>query len=122
MKLWDKGFSTEKKIEWFTVGNDRELDLVLARYDVMGSEAHVKMLADMGVFSPDECKAILGELSHIATQIDNGAFTIEPSFEDVHSKIEYLLTEKLGDTGKKNSYCPFPKRSDFGGYAPVFQK
>lgn len=101
MKLWDKGFSTEKKIEWFTVGNDRELDLVLARYDVMGSEAHVKMLADMGVFSPDECKAILGELSHIATQIDNGAFTIEPSFEDVHSKIEYLLTEKLGDTGKK---------------------
>lgn len=101
MKLWDKGFSTEKKIDRFTVGNDRELDLVLAKYDVQGSEAHARMLAEIGVLSPDELTLVVEALQEIAHHIAEGHFTIEADFEDVHSKIEFLLTEKLGDTGKK---------------------
>ena len=101
MKLWDKGFSTDKKIDLFTVGNDRELDLVLAKYDVIGSLAHAKMLHKIGLLSKEEIDAVENELSLIAEHIEKGDFTIEDSFEDVHSKIEFLLTEKLGDTGKK---------------------
>ncbi len=101
MKLWDKGFSTDKKIDHFTVGNDRELDLVLAKYDVIASKAHAKMLAKVGLISEEEGKALTKELDAIAKSIEKGAFTIEDDFEDMHSKIEFLLTEKLGDTGKK---------------------
>ncbi len=101
MKLWDKGFSTDKKIDIFTVGNDRELDLLLAKYDVIGSLAHAKMLHKIGLLSKDEIGAVEKELDAILEQINTGDFTIEDSFEDVHSKVEFLLTQKLGDTGKK---------------------
>ena len=101
MKLWDKGFSTDKKIDIFTVGNDRELDLLLAKYDVAGSLAHAKMLHKIGLLSKDEIDAVEKELESILEQINKGEFTIEDSFEDVHSKVEFLLTQKLGDTGKK---------------------
>ena len=101
MKLWDKGFSTDKKIDHFTVGNDRELDLVLAKYDVIASKAHAKMLGKVGLISKDETNALVKELEVINQSIKKGEFTIEDSFEDMHSKIEFLLIEKLGDTGKK---------------------
>ncbi len=101
MKLWDKGFSTDKKIDHFTVGNDRELDLVLAKYDVIASKAHAKMLGKIGLLTPSEVEDLVAELNLIATTIDHGTFTIEDTFEDMHSKIEFLLIEKLGDTGKK---------------------
>ncbi|PIF01145.1 MAG: argininosuccinate lyase [Maribacter sp.] len=101
MKLWDKGFSTDKKIDRFTVGNDRELDLLLAKYDVIASKAHAKMLGKIGLLTDSETTALVNELDVIADTIEEGSFTIEESFEDMHSKIEFLLTEKLGDTGKK---------------------
>ena len=101
MKLWDKGFSTDKKIDHFTVGNDRELDLVLAKYDVIASKAHAKMLGKVGLISKDEAADLVKALESIAKDIEKGKFTIEQDFEDMHSKIEFLLTEKLGDTGKK---------------------
>ncbi len=101
MKLWDKGFSTDKKIDHFTVGNDRELDLLLAKYDVIASKAHAKMLGKIGLLTKEETKALVNELNAITKTIQNGTFTIEDIFEDMHSKIEYILTEKLGDTGKK---------------------
>jgi argininosuccinate lyase len=101
MKLWDKGFSTDKKIDLFTVGNDRELDLILAKYDVIGNLAHAKMLHKIGLLTINEIASLEKELNVILKTIEKGSFTIEDSFEDVHSKIEFLLTEKLGDTGKK---------------------
>ena len=101
MKLWDKGFSTDKKIDHFTVGNDRELDLHLAKYDVIASKAHAKMLGKIGLLTPTETNDLVKELDAIETTIEKGSFVIEDSFEDMHSKIEFILTEKLGDTGKK---------------------
>ena len=101
MKLWDKGYSIDKKIDVFTVGNDRALDEVLARYDVIGNRAQAVMLNKIGVLTDDELKDILRELGVIAADIEKGGFTIGDEFEDVHSKIEFMLTERLGDTGKK---------------------
>ncbi len=101
MKLWDKGFSTDQKIDHFTVGNDRELDLQLAKYDVIASKAHAKMLGKIGLLTQEETLALSNELDTIFASIENGTFTIEASFEDMHSKIEFLLIQKLGDTGKK---------------------
>src|SRR5210317_1811088 len=101
MKLWDKGYSTDKKIDIFTVGNDRELDLILAKYDVIGNIAHAKMLGQIGVLEKTEVIDLERELNAILKEIEEGEFVIEDSFEDVHSKVEYILTEKLGDTGKK---------------------
>jgi len=101
MKLWDKGYSTDKKIDIFTVGNDRELDLVLAKYDVIGSLAHAKMLHKIGLLNKEEIKSVEYELQAILKTIEKGDFIIEDSFEDVHSKVEFLLTQKLGDAGKK---------------------
>ncbi|MXN93129.1 argininosuccinate lyase [Flavobacterium sp. Sd200] len=101
MKLWDKGIPTDKKTDIFTVGNDRELDLVLAQYDVIGSIAHAKMLCRVGLLSKEETGELVIVLNKILSQIKDGNFTIEDTFEDVHSKVEYLLIEKLGDTGKK---------------------
>jgi len=101
MKLWDKGFSTDKKIDHFTVGNDRELDMLLAKYDVIASKAHAQMLGKIDLLTTEETKDLETELDVIAKTIEEGTFTIEDSFEDMHSKIEYVLTEKLGDTGKK---------------------
>ncbi|MCF6180663.1 argininosuccinate lyase [Lutibacter sp.] len=101
MKLWDKGFSTDKKIDLFTVGNDRELDVILAKYDVIGNIAHAKMLHSIGLLTKEELVALEKEMKSILETIEEGNFIIEDSFEDVHSKIEFLLTDKLGDTGKK---------------------
>lgn len=101
MKLWDKGIPTDKKTDIFTVGNDRELDLVLAPYDVIGNIAQAKMLAKVGLLTDAEATDLVLVLEEILADIKKGDFVIEDSFEDVHSKVEYLLIEKLGDTGKK---------------------
>ena len=101
MKLWEKGIPTDKQIEHFTVGNDRDLDLVLAKYDALGSIAHAKMLKNIGLLTVSEMDSLVITLNEIIIDIEKGNFIIEDSFEDVHSKIEYLLTEKLGDAGKK---------------------
>ena len=101
MKLWDKGISIDKKIEQFTVGNDREIDIHIAKYDVIASKAHAKMLQKIGIISTEELVELLGGLKVLEAQIENGTFVIEPQFEDVHSKIEFELTKTLGDVGKK---------------------
>jgi argininosuccinate lyase len=101
MKLWDKGISIDKKIEQFTVGNDREIDVHIAKYDVIASKAHAKMLQSIGIISVEELVELLGGLKTLEAQIENGTFVIEPQFEDVHSKIEFELTKTLGDVGKK---------------------
>ncbi|MEX0272963.1 MAG: argininosuccinate lyase [Flavobacteriaceae bacterium] len=101
MKLWDKGTTTHKKIDHFTVGNDREWDMVLAKYDVIASKAHARMLAQVGLISKAEADSLVKELDGIARSIEKGSFTIEDDFEDMHSKIEFLLTVRLGDVGKK---------------------
>ncbi|MBD5241230.1 MAG: argininosuccinate lyase [Barnesiella sp.] len=101
MKLWSKGFEPDKMIEEFTVGADRELDLQLAKYDVQGSMAHIKMLESIGLLTKDELTTLLDALEDIAQMIERGEFTIEPGVEDVHSQVEFLLTQRLGDTGKK---------------------
>jgi argininosuccinate lyase len=101
MKLWDKGFSIDKQIENFTVGNDREIDIHIAKYDVQASLAHAIMLESIGIITADELKDLKRGLQELATDIENGTFVIEPSFEDVHSKIEWELTNKLGEVGKK---------------------
>ena len=89
MKLWDKGISIDKKIEKFTVGNDRELDMYLAKYDITASKAHAKMLGEIGILEKSEVPALLTELDKLQKQVENGEFVIEEEFEDVHSKIEY---------------------------------
>lgn len=101
MKVWDKGFDTETKVEEFTVGNDRELDLLLAEYDVQASIAHAKMLKHVGILSDEELEGLTTELQQIGREVDEGTFTIEQEFEDIHSKIEHRLTEAVGDAGKK---------------------
>ncbi len=101
MKLWDKGTATEKQVEIFTVGNDQELDQVLARYDVLGSLAHGKMLEKVGILDKSELAALEKSLKDILLSIDKGEFSIADSFEDIHSQVEYLLTEAIGDIGKK---------------------
>jgi argininosuccinate lyase len=101
MKLWDKGISIDKKIEKFTVGNDRELDMFLAGYDLTASKAHAKMLGKVGILNPEEVDNILNELKKMQAKLEEGTFVIGEDFEDVHSKIEFELTKALGDTGKK---------------------
>lgn len=101
MKLWEKNFEINKEIERFTVGRDREMDLYLAKYDVLGSMAHITMLESIGLLKADELKPLLAELKNIYKLADNGEFVIEDGVEDVHSQVEMMLTEKLGDLGKK---------------------
>lgn len=101
MKLWSKGFEPDKMIEQFTVGNDRELDLRLARYDIEGSMAHIKMLESIGLLTSEELDRLLDGLAEIMGTVDDGTFTIEDGVEDVHSQVEFMLTKKLGDIGKK---------------------
>lgn len=100
-KLWSKGTEPDTLIEQFTVGQDRELDLRLAPYDVEGSKAHIKMLESIGLLTADELSILLAGLDEIAESIRCGEFVIEPEIEDVHSQVELLLTRKLGDVGKK---------------------
>lgn len=101
MKLWDKDIATDKLIEQFTVGKDRELDLLLARYDVLGSMAHIMMLESIGLLTAAERLELHRELIAIHGTIVRGRFIIEEGVEDVHSQVELLLTRKLGDIGKK---------------------
>ncbi len=100
-QLWNKGFNPDQNIEDFTVGDDRNLDLRLARYDVQGSMAHIKMLQKIGLLTKDELNVLLPALQEIADSIERGEFTIAEGVEDVHSQVEFMLTEKLGDIGKK---------------------
>lgn len=101
-KLWQKeNQQTDAIIEQFTIGNDPVYDLQLARYDVMGSLAHITMLEHVGLLPADELEPLCIELKHILATIEDGSFVIEEGMEDVHSQIEYLLTKKLGDLGKK---------------------
>ncbi|SFZ90940.1 argininosuccinate lyase [Flaviramulus basaltis] len=101
MKLWDKGISIDKKIEQFTVGNDREIDIHIAKYDVIASKAHAKMLQKVGIISVEELVGLLSGLKVLENQIKEGTFVIDEQFEDVHSKIEFELTKSHGEVGKK---------------------
>ncbi len=102
MKLWSKEHtSTAAIVEQFTVGRDQEFDLLLARYDVQGSIAHVTMLGEVGLMTPEESERAVNGLRAIYATIENGTFRIEPGIEDVHSQVEYLLTQAIGETGKK---------------------
>ena len=101
MKLWEKNIAVDKDIERFTVGSDRELDVFLAKYDVLGSMAHITMLESVGLLEKDELKPLLKELKKIFRLAENGEFVIEDGVEDVHSQVELMLTRTLGDTGKK---------------------
>ncbi|MBQ8542435.1 MAG: argininosuccinate lyase [Bacteroidaceae bacterium] len=100
-KLWEKNIDVNPEIERFTVGKDRELDLFLARYDVLGSLAHSAMLATIGMLTNEEKESLHAELRNIYGTIEKGEFVIEEGVEDVHSQVELMLTRKLGDTGKK---------------------
>lgn len=100
-KLWSKGVEPDKMIERFTVGADRELDMRLAKYDVIGSKAHIKMLESIGLLTADELEKLTAGLDEIGGMIERGEFVIEPDVEDVHSQVEFLLTRKFGDIGKK---------------------
>ncbi len=100
-KLWEKSVQVNKDIERFTVGRDRELDLYLAKYDVLGSMAHITMLQSIGLLSADELRMLLAELKDIYAQAERGEFVIEEGVEDVHSQVELMLTRRLGDVGKK---------------------
>ncbi len=101
MKLWDKGTSVNKKIEDFTVGRDRELDVFLAPFDILGTIAHITMLESVKLLEKDELSLLISELKALYQQALNGQFSIEEGIEDVHSQVELMLTRKLGDTGKK---------------------
>lgn len=100
-KLWEKNFEINKEIERFTVGRDRELDLYLAKYDVLGSMAHITMIESIGLLTADELKSLLAELKSIYKLCEEGKFVIEDDVEDVHSQVELMLTRRLGDVGKK---------------------
>lgn len=100
-KLWEKNFEINQEIERFTVGKDREMDLYLAKYDVLGSMAHITMLQSIGLLQADELELLLDELKNIYQTCEQGEFIIENGVEDVHSQVELMLTRKLGDMGKK---------------------
>ncbi|WP_428741107.1 argininosuccinate lyase [Tenacibaculum sp.] len=101
MKLWDKGLSIDKKIEHFTVGNDREIDTHIAPYDLQASLAHAKMLVSIGIITVEQLEQLTTGIATLQQQIEDGTFIIDAQFEDVHSKIEFELTKMYGDVGKK---------------------
>ena len=101
MKLWDKGYQEDQNVDAFTVGDDRQLDLRLAKYDVEGSIAHIKMLESIGLLTKAELDILLEALHKILRTAEDGTFVIEDGIEDVHSEVEYLLTKELGPVGKK---------------------
>ena len=100
-KLWEKNVQVDKEVETFTVGRDREMDLYLAKYDVLGSMAHITMLESIGLLTKEELTVLLAELKNIYAVADSGQFVIEEGVEDVHSQVELMLTRRLGDVGKK---------------------
>lgn len=101
MKLWQKNQAPHEKIDQFTVGKDRAYDIYLAAYDCQASIAHAQMLAKIGIITQQEAHLLVSVLDDLKTDAENGNFVIETEFEDMHSKIEYVLTQKLGDLGKK---------------------
>ena len=100
-KLWEKSVQVNKDIERFTVGRDREMDLYLAKHDVLGSMAHITMLESIGLLTKEELEQLLAELKTIYASAERGEFIIEEGVEDVHSQVELMLTRRLGDVGKK---------------------
>lgn len=100
-KLWEKNVQVDHEVDVFTVGRDREMDLYLAKYDVLGSMAHITMLEKIGLLEADELKQLLAELRKIYAIAEAGQFVIEDGIEDVHSQVELMLTRQLGDMGKK---------------------
>ncbi len=100
-KLWEKTVQLDHDVERYTVGRDREMDMYLARYDVLGSLAHITMLETIGLLTAAELKTLTAELRHIYAEIEAGRFEIEDGIEDVHSQVELMLTRRLGDVGKK---------------------
>jgi argininosuccinate lyase len=100
-KLWEKNTQVDKEIERFTVGRDREMDVYLAKYDLLGSMAHITMLESVGLLQKDELKPLLAEMKKLYRLAEQGLFVIEDGVEDVHSQVELALTRTLGDTGKK---------------------
>ncbi|MDX5477015.1 MAG: argininosuccinate lyase, partial [Cyclobacteriaceae bacterium] len=101
MKLWQKNTGSKKEVENFTIGRDPEFDIVLAPFDVLGSMAHAIMLEKINLLTADELTALLKGLKEIYAEIEQGQFTIEPGVEDVHSQVEFLLTQRYGEVGKK---------------------
>lgn len=101
MKLWDKGYDTDRFTEEFTIGKDKELDVMLAKADVLGNMAHLKMLHKIGLMDETDLRKLEQALREIYADVEKGNFKIEDGIEDVHSQIEYLLTEKCGEAGKK---------------------
>src|SRR5688572_7764873 len=102
MKLWQKeNTSMSQLIESFTVGRDKEFDILLAEHDVTGSIAHVTMLGETGLMTPEESQSAVTALEEIREEIRQGKFEIEEGVEDVHSQVEFLLTQRIGDIGKK---------------------
>ncbi|SHN11280.1 argininosuccinate lyase [Mucilaginibacter sp. OK098] len=100
-KIWQKSVTVNELVENFTVGRDREFDLQMAAFDVLGSLAHTQMLESIGLMSADDLQSVQKELKKIYKDIANGDFTIQPEVEDVHSQVEMLLTQRIGDAGKK---------------------
>lgn len=100
-KLWEKNVQVNAEIDRFTVGRDREMDMYLAKYDVLGSMAHITMLESIGLLTSGELKILLEELKNIYASVERGEFVIEDGIEDVHSQVELMLTRRLGDVGKK---------------------
>lgn len=113
-KLWEKNVQVDKEVDTFTVGKDREMDLYLAKYDVLGSMAHITMLESIGLLTKEELTILLAELKNIHAVADSGRFVIEDGVEDVHSQVELMLTRRLGDTGK-NTQRTFTQRSGIAG-------
>ncbi|WP_242928161.1 argininosuccinate lyase [Pontibacter vulgaris] len=101
MKLWQKDIQVQEEIERFTVGNDREMDLELAPFDILGSLAHTRMLNHVGLLEQDDLVAVQRELKQLYTEVEQGNFVIEEGVEDVHSQVELLLTKRIGEAGKK---------------------
>jgi argininosuccinate lyase len=101
MKLWQKDKASLKEVESFTVGNDREMDMYLAAFDVLGSLAHIEMLESVGLLTKEELSQLQAELKKIYRQIQDGKFQLQDDVEDIHSQVELLLTQNLGDIGKK---------------------
>jgi len=101
MKIWQKNIDVNKFVETFTVGKDRELDLQMAKFDVLGSLAHTQMLETINLLTAEELKTVQQELKNIYAEIEAGNFTIEDTVEDVHSQVEWLLTQRIGEAGKK---------------------
>jgi argininosuccinate lyase len=100
-KIWNKGFDADKAVLNFTVGKDRELDLRLAKYDIIGSLAHIKMLTKIGLMKPEEENVLRAELKNILKEVEQGNFALDDDAEDIHSQVESMLINRLGEIGKK---------------------